>query len=137
MNNTYSQGESSRIGIAADGAASVNVRVGDTIRCMRGTIWLTQEGDSRDYALVPGVSFCVSAEGRAVLGAIAEPAIVSVARADTVEHGCMAPGTVRIDSLAKFADAAKQAQADYVAGTFSKVARVLVQWVRRAKLRYG
>src|SRR5687767_5252481 len=137
MNNTYSQGESSRIGIAADGAASVNVDVGDTIRCMRGNIWLTQEGDSRDYALVPGVTFCVSVKGRAVLGAIGEPAIASVTRRDAVEHGCIAPGTVRIDSIAKLADAAKQAQADYVAATFSRLARDVVQWVRRVKLRYG
>ena len=137
MNNTYSHGESSRIGIAADGAASVIVAVGDTIRCVRGSIWLTQEGDTRDYALVPGVTFCVSVEGRAVLGAIGEPAIVSVTRRDAVGNASLTPGSVRIDSIARIAEAARRAQADYVAATFAKLARQVTAWVRRAKLRYG
>ena len=131
MNNTYSQGESSRVGIGADRAASVDVDVGDTIRCMRGVVWLTQENDSYDYTLVPGVTFCVSRKGRAVLGAIGDPAIVSVTHRDPAARPCAQPGTIRIDSVASFARGAKQARADYVSGLFAKIARAVAQWVRR------
>ena len=70
MNNTYSQAESRRIDIETATAVSLEVAVGDRIRCVRGKIWLTQEGDSRDHYLVGGVSFCVDHKGRAVLDAI-------------------------------------------------------------------
>ena len=76
MNITYSQDESRRIEIAADAAVSVQVSLGTTIQCVRGTVWLTQERDSRDHVFPAGVSFSVDTPGRAVLTAVGAPSAV-------------------------------------------------------------
>jgi hypothetical protein len=47
----------------------------------------------------------------------------------------MAPGTVRIDSIARIADAAKQAQAEYVSGAFAKLVRGALEWLVPSRLR--
>src|ERR1041384_2468197 len=71
MNNTI-------VDIAEGAAASVYVRVGTTIRVARGKVWLTQEGDSRDYCVCPGITFCADRKGRVVLGAVGGPVVAVV-----------------------------------------------------------
>ncbi len=45
-------------------------RRGDVITCLNGTLWITQEGDFRDYVLETGRSFWVTRPGTVVLQAL-------------------------------------------------------------------
>ncbi len=129
MNTTYAHAVSSRIAIEAGSAASIQVGVGAAIRCVSGSIWLTQEGDARDHWLVAGVSFCVDRGGRAVLGALDGPAAVIVEPAHS-----MAPGTLRIDSLEALTRRAREAQAQGVAYAFSKLWAGTLAILRRLRV---
>jgi hypothetical protein len=42
-------------------------RRGDVIRCLSGTLWITQEGDLKDYILEPGQDFWVTRAGTVVV----------------------------------------------------------------------
>jgi hypothetical protein len=50
--------------------------VGHAIRCLSGTLWVTQEGDGRDYVLAPGDEFVIESTGVIVVQAFA-PALVA------------------------------------------------------------
>ncbi len=45
-------------------------RRGDVITCLNGTLWITQEGDFKDYVLETGRSFWVTRPGTVVLQAL-------------------------------------------------------------------
>jgi hypothetical protein len=45
-------------------------RRGDVITCLNGTLWITQEGDFKDYVLESGRSFWVTRPGSVVLQAL-------------------------------------------------------------------
>jgi Protein of unknown function (DUF2917) len=42
-------------------------RRSDVISCNKGTIWITQEGDMRDYILEPGQDFWVTRPGTVIV----------------------------------------------------------------------
>jgi hypothetical protein len=113
MNNTSVHSESRRIDLAEGAAVSVQCDVGDVVRCMRGKIWLTQEHDSRDYCLVPGVSFCADRQGRIVLDAIGAPGAVVVERRSGAH--ALARGRLSIDSLHTIVRAAQRARREWIA----------------------
>ena len=48
---------------------------GTEVFCLKGTVWLTQEGDPRDIVLSPGQSFVLDRKGVAVVYALKEAAI--------------------------------------------------------------
>ena len=48
--------------------------IGQTIRCLSGTLWVTQEGDSRDHLLSAGDEFVIETPGAVVVQAFA-PAV--------------------------------------------------------------
>ena len=45
-------------------------RRGDVIKCLNGTLWVTQEGDLKDYVLEPGQDFWVTKPGIVVVQAL-------------------------------------------------------------------
>ncbi len=45
-------------------------RRGDVITCLNGTLWVTQQGDFKDYVLETGRSFWVTRQGTVVLQAL-------------------------------------------------------------------
>ncbi len=45
-------------------------RRGDVITCLNGTLWVTQEGDFKDYVLESGRSFWVTRPGEVVVQAL-------------------------------------------------------------------
>jgi hypothetical protein len=45
-------------------------RRGDVIRCLYGKLWITQEGDLKDYILEPGQDFWVTKAGTVVVQAL-------------------------------------------------------------------
>jgi hypothetical protein len=45
-------------------------RRGDVISCLNGTLWITQQGDLRDYILEPGQDFWVTRSGTVIVQAL-------------------------------------------------------------------
>jgi hypothetical protein len=45
-------------------------RRGDVINCIKGTLWVTQEGDSKDYIVESGRSFWVTRAGTVIVQAL-------------------------------------------------------------------
>jgi hypothetical protein len=45
-------------------------RRGDLIRCLYGTLWVTQEADLKDYVLEPGQEFWVTKTGTVIVQAL-------------------------------------------------------------------
>jgi hypothetical protein len=45
-------------------------RSGDVISCLRGSLWVTQEGDLSDYVLEPGQDFWVTRAGTVIVQAL-------------------------------------------------------------------
>jgi hypothetical protein len=113
MNNTSVQSKSRRIELAEGLAVSVQGLPGDAIRCVRGNVWLTQEGDWRDYCLVAGVSFCADRRSRIVLSAIDAPgAVVFEPRAGGAH--AIVRGRISIDSLETIVRAAQRARREWL-----------------------
>ena len=119
MNTTASMHGASRIEIGGRRAASVDVAVGATIQCVKGRLWITQEGDTRDYCVPAGVTFCTDRNGRAVLSAIDETSVAIVRKSQS--QSCT-PGSLRIDSVERMVRAARSAQAAYIGTAFTRAA---------------
>lgn len=45
-------------------------RRGDIFSCLSGSLWITQEGDLRDYVLEPGQEFWVTRPGEVIVQAL-------------------------------------------------------------------
>jgi hypothetical protein len=43
---------------------------GETIACLQGRLWVTQEGDLNDYVLYPGESFWITRPGTVIVQAL-------------------------------------------------------------------
>lgn len=134
MNNMYLQPESSRIEIGAGAAVSVHVSIGTTLQCLRGSIWLTQEGDSRDHAVPAGTTFCVDTPGRAVLTAIDGASVVRVTPPAPGTQSAAVPGRLSIDSMDLLVSTARTAQAVYVRRALSSAAEWVLAHARRRRL---
>jgi hypothetical protein len=114
MNNTSSASRASRIEIAANEAVSVKVTLGAAIQCARGTVWITQNGDLRDYCILAGTTFCADRGGRVVLTALDGASVVLVSEAGARSAGYV-PGAVTIDSMDRITRDARAARAKAVA----------------------
>jgi hypothetical protein len=108
-----------RVEIAPRDARSLHVTVGTAIQAVSGRIWLTQEGDSRDYSIPAGVTFCVDRGGRAVLSAI-DGASVVIVRQDNERPRCV-PGSITIHSMLQLDREARASQSAYFAALFRRM----------------
>ena len=129
MNNTSAANGARRLQLSGHEAKSLMVAPGTRIQTISGTVWLTQEGDSRDHCVPAGVSFCTDRKGQLVLTAIGAPAQVRVYPS---ESDCV-PGTVKIDSMQSLTRAARAQQAQYVAYSAARLAAWVTSLVRRAR----
>jgi hypothetical protein len=127
MNNTSSVDRATRIEVAANQAASVEVLAGAAIQCTTGKLWLTQDGDTRDHVVSEGTTFCTDRSGRVVLTAVDGASVVVVRKAP----GYRVPGTVTIDSLERVTRSARAAQAKFVARLVMSVVEWAVSALRR------
>lgn len=132
MNNTSSAESASRIAVAANQAASIELPAGAAVGCVAGKLWLTQEGDARDYVVPAGTTFCTDRAGRVVVSAVDAASVVVVR--ETAPAHCVR-GTVRVESVERFSHEARRAQAEYVAGMFVRLAAALVRLFRRRAAR--
>jgi hypothetical protein len=60
-------------------------RHGLIVRCERGSVWMTVEGDREDHILAAGETFTTTAHGRVALLALS-PAIIAAAPVDSLPH---------------------------------------------------
>jgi hypothetical protein len=116
-------GGSTRIQIARNEAVSVRAAIGTAIQCVYGTVWLTQENDTRDHSVPAGTTFCADRAGQAVLTAIDDRAIVIVHYEDSFASGRI-PGTVQIDSFERLTRTARKAQQ----AALVDIAKRIVAW---------
>jgi hypothetical protein len=59
-----------RVELGSRQAMAVEARPGTIVRCLEGTIWLTQEGLFSDTILIPGTRFVADTHGKIVLNAL-------------------------------------------------------------------
>jgi len=57
-------------------------RHGLVVRCERGSVWLTVEGDGQDHILVAGETFASSTRGRVAVMALSAATVAATAAAD-------------------------------------------------------
>ena len=67
----------SRIVLAADQFVKLEDAVGVRISNGRGTVWITQDGDTRDVVLGPGDAFIIDREGPSIVQAL-QPAELTI-----------------------------------------------------------
>ncbi|MEZ0396760.1 MAG: DUF2917 domain-containing protein [Anaerolineales bacterium] len=58
------------VNLTQNAQRSLVIRRGAEIRCLEGVLWITQEGDLRDYILKPGETFVTDRKGKVVLQAL-------------------------------------------------------------------
>lgn len=58
------------VNLSQNAQRSLVVRRGSEIRCLEGMLWITQEGDLRDYILKAGETFVTDRKGKVVLQAL-------------------------------------------------------------------
>lgn len=58
------------VNLSQNAQKSLIIRRGSEIRCLEGILWITQEGDFRDYILKAGDSFRTNRKGKVVLQAL-------------------------------------------------------------------
>jgi hypothetical protein len=56
--------------LPADTLRGFDAHPGARVRCVRGTLWLTQSGDAIDHVLGEGETFEVTSRGRVVIQAL-------------------------------------------------------------------
>ena len=79
---------------------------GTVIRCLRGQIWLTQEGDAQDYFLAQNTRLQVSGRGPLVINALVDDTKIAIEHWDPRPRADWARNAVWLDS--GFAEAAQR-----------------------------
>jgi hypothetical protein len=59
-----------RMELRPDEAISVPSTIGTVVLCLKGPLWLTQEGEWRDFILVEGASFVSGSTGKIVVSSL-------------------------------------------------------------------
>lgn len=65
---------------------------GSTVAVLWGSVWLTQDGDSRDYELNPGESFTIRGDGKIVVSAFENSAVTILQPCEDVAISPTNPG---------------------------------------------
>jgi len=120
-----------RIRLGAHKTAGVAGRRGLSIHCLQGLVWITREGDVRDYILLPGLRFIASDTGRIVISGMTEDNVVEVGTAPTAGARINVCQPLRMDwaHIAQMGDVAQRARAGHVAavlhGVYGSIACLL------------
>ncbi len=86
-----------RIRLGVNKVASITGRRGTAIRCVSGLVWVTQEGDARDYIVPRGLCFIAAGAGRIVINGMAEDNAVEIGVADAAGTSTVAYQPLQID----------------------------------------
>ena len=79
-------------------AVAVAAEPGTVVRGLRGRIWLTQEGHSRDYVLVPGMSYVSLDRGKIVLNSLDAASTASVGHIELAPGASPCTARLELDS---------------------------------------
>lgn len=107
---------------------------GLSICCLEGLVWVTREGDVRDYILPPGLRFVAADAGRVVINGMAEDNRVEIGAAPPAGARINACQPLQIDwaHVARIGQLARRARAEYVAAAwhraFERIARLWRAW---------
>lgn len=55
-------------------------RTGQTVSCLEGEVWLTQENDCKDYFLTAGETMMITKSGQVIVQALRDSAVAGAAR---------------------------------------------------------
>lgn len=80
---------------------------GERVRCLRGTLWITQEGDREDHIVSAGEDFTVNRDGVTLVTVIQSPSTLMVTRPAPQDYGVLERW------LERSALAGRQRQGDY------------------------
>jgi hypothetical protein len=122
MNIPYSRykARAERLTLAPGAAISVEARVGTELRSLEGRVWITQEGDVRDYIVPVGMRYTAGRSGRVVVNAVDGAAQVAVTWKVPEAAGALAQSRVSLDyeSIAELKRAARRARSREIARLF-------------------
>ncbi len=82
IHSTAGNSEELEISLFPGELLSVSMRIGGEIICRAGQLWITQEGDSRDYVLTAGDRFQVSSQGLTLIESLPESKCAGVIRSE-------------------------------------------------------
>lgn len=91
------QGRQLRDLAAGDIHAVIGSR-GTVVRCLSGRLWVTQEGDARDYVVPAGARFCAGGSGHIIAGAVSDDTRIAVYRVAPQPETDWSRNAVRIDA---------------------------------------
>lgn len=119
-----------RLALAADAAVSVEARPGTELRSFFGRVWITQEGDARDYIVPAGMRYTTGRFGRVVVNAVDGAAQVAVSWQLPEAVGALAQSRVSLDydSIAELRRAARLARSREMV----RLVKFGWAWLRRA-----
>lgn len=97
---------------------------GTSILCVRGQVWVTQEGDPRDYIVSRGLRFVAPRPGYIVVNGVADHSTVTVRRVASARCGPWAQQPLRIDwqCFAQIESEARRARTAYFAAAWDSCA---------------
>jgi hypothetical protein len=99
---------------------SINGARGCVIRIVQGRVWLTQEGDPRDYVVPAHGRFCVARKGLIVVNALVDGTQIAIYRVKPEPPGDWQRNAVRIDP--DFIEAAHRAAREEMVRWFACLA---------------
>jgi hypothetical protein len=102
-------------------SVSVAAAPGTAVRCLRGRVWLTQEGHWQDHFLVAGESYVSLDNGKIVLNALDAASAASTYRIDPAPANARCDARLHLDAgvIARIEIEARRARAAEVARWFA------------------
>jgi DUF2917 family protein len=132
MNNpiTDYKARPKHIDLEAQKAVTVIAHRGTEVRVSGGPVWITQEGDGKDYIVSAGTRFCTGQKGSIVVSALSEASRITVSWTDPARSGGYTRSGVWLDyaQVERIEQAARRARAHEIVHLFHGA----VMSVRRA-----
>jgi hypothetical protein len=106
-----------RIGLGANEVMAVPGGRGTSICCVSGLVWVTREGDARDYIVPPGLCFVAANAGRIVINGMAADNVVEMGVAKAAGSCAVVyqPLQINWQRFDQIEHAVRRARAEYLA----------------------
>lgn len=119
-----------QIGLNANQVVTIQARHGTSILCVHGQVWITQEGDSRDYIVPRGLRYVAPGPGKIVINGAADHSRIEVGHA-SARRGIRTQQPLQINwqCFAHIDSAARRARSVFIASAFDALtARIKRAW---------
>lgn len=106
-----------RINLDANQLTTIQGRHGTSVLCLHGQVWVTQEGDARDYIVPRGLRYVAPGRGRIVVNGVAQHSRIEVAHVTCAKGGGWAQQPLQIEMrcFAQIESEARLARSTYCA----------------------